>query len=640
MRSVVAIVGEGVLADLVCERLQHVCDIVRPSVNDLIPREISCALVLQDVWDPSFQQRAAKALQEVDVPWLRAFATFGEGIVGPFVFPDVPGCFQCADMRRLMAGRDRKEMWGIRKSEKVYDPGASRTALLQLAHLVEEEARRFLQEQPLRCTSHMYVLQLKSMQISRRFILADPLCSFCGALPEDTAEHAAITLRPSLKVEGSYRSRSIHELGPMLLREYLDTKTGLLNEKIYDLVPPFADASVNLPLIMGDEGTAGRTHSYENSVVTAILEGLERYCGLAPRGKRTMLRDCFENIKADALHPLVVGVHAEEDYARANFPFQPFDPSRKINWVWGYSLLENRPILIPERFAYYSLGCNSGHVYETSNGCAIGGSLEEAILYGIFEVVERDAFLMTWYATLALPRLDPYSVGDEELHMMLARIKATAGYEIFLFDATMENRIPSIMAIAKNQKETGLNLICAAGAHLDPVRAVKSALHELAGMMLTLDEKFEAEKDTYMRMLEDSSLVTRMDHHSMLYGLPEAEGRLQFLLEEKRETRTFAQAFGEQTYHTDLTEDLRCVLDTFKRLQLDVIVVDQTAPELQRNGLYCVKVIIPGMLPMTFGNHLKRITGLERVLRVPVQLGYVKEPLTFTQLNQDPHPFP
>ncbi len=73
-----------------------------------------------------------------------------------------------------------------------------------------------------------------------------------------------------------------------------------------------------------------------------------------------------------------------------------------MDWVWGYSFLKERPILIPELLAYYSLGYEEGFVYETSNGCALGGSLEEAIFYGIMEIVERDSFLMTWYAELAL----------------------------------------------------------------------------------------------------------------------------------------------------------------------------------------------------------------------------------------------
>ncbi len=150
------------------------------------------------------------------------------------------------------------------------------------------------------------------------------------------------------------------------------------------------------------------------------------------------------------------------------------------------------------------------------------------------EVVERDSFLMTWYAKLNLPRLDPLSADDEELELMIERMRAVAGYDLYLYNSTMEHGIPSIMAIAKNRKEKGLNLICAAGSHLDPVRAVKGAVHELAGMMLNLDEKLEANKEEYEKMLHDSSLVRQMEDHGMLYGLPQAEERLSFLLNNDR----------------------------------------------------------------------------------------------------------
>ena len=126
----------------------------------------------------------------------------------------------------------------------------------------------------------------------------------------------------------------------------------------------------------------------------------------------------------------------------------------------------------------------------------------------------------------------------------------------------------------------------------------------------------------------------------MLYGLPEAEERLRFLLDDHRPLRTFAEEFKWQTKSADLADDLRDILQKFRRLNLEVIVVDQTTPVIKRNGLYCVKVLIPGMLPMTFGHHLTRVTGLERVLRVPMELGYTKQPLTLEQLNPHPHPFP
>lgn len=186
----------------------------------------------------------------------------------------------------------------------------------------------------------------------------------------------------------------------------------------------------------------------------------------------------------------------------------------------------------------------------------------------------------------------------------------------------------------------GVNLICAAGAHPDPVRAAKSAVHELSGMTLTLDGKFEENREQYRQMLHDPSLVTGMEDHSMLYSLPEAEDRLQFLLEENRPLRAFQEEFDRVPTHSDLTDDLKDGLQAFHRLNLDVIVVDQTTPELQRNELYCVKVLIPGMLPMTFGQHLTRVIGLDRVLKVPALLGYVKQPLLLNQLNPHPHPFP
>jgi ribosomal protein S12 methylthiotransferase accessory factor len=141
-------------------------------------------------------------------------------------------------------------------------------------------------------------------------------------------------------------------------------------------------------------------------------------------------------------------------------------------------------------------------------------------------------------------------------------------------------------------------------------------------------------------MMHDPYLVKTMDDHAMLYGLKQAEERFHFLFHPHRSLRSFAEEFSFPPHHADLTDDLKEMLQVFRRLQLDVIVVDQTTPELARNGLYCVKVLIPGMLPITFGYHLTRLMGLDRVLKVPKQLGYVQEPLTMEQLNPHPHPFP
>jgi ribosomal protein S12 methylthiotransferase accessory factor len=647
VNAVVVVVGEGALADLVCGELSSVYVVARRTNFDAgIPETTDMALVLQDAWNPTVHQKAEEVLRTTGIPWLRGFVSFGEGVVGPLVRQETPGCSQCADLRRLMAGRDRKEMWEIRQKLQAHggkqsDVAASRTGLLQMAHLIGAEVRRVLKGDQAHSEGRVSLINLNTLNSSWHIFLPDPLCNVCGRLPDDSPTAARISLKPSPKIgTDSFRCRSMDDLRKVLVKDYLDHRTGFLNDKMYDLVPPFADVSVNLPMLMGDEGAAGRTNSYAVSELTAILEGLERYCGVQPRGKRTVIHDSYRNLKDEALNPIKLGVHSKEQYSQPGFPFKPFNPNRSINWVWGHSFLQERPILVPELIAYYSVGCGEGFVYETSNGCALGGSLEEAIFYGILEVVERDSFLMTWYAQLTLPRLDPYSAKDQELQLMIDRVQAVAGYDIYLFNSTMEHGIPSVWAIAKNRKQKGLNIICAAGAHLDPIRAVKSAVHELAGMMLTLDEKLEANQEEYLRMLQDSSLVKKMDDHGMLFGLPEAQERLQFLLDDNRPLRTFDEEYKLKARNTDLTDDLQEILQVFLRMNLDVIVVDQTTPETLRNGLYCVKVLIPGMLPMTFGHHLTRIIGLERVLRVPMELGYAEQPLKLEQLNPHPHPFP
>jgi len=635
------------LADLAGRELAGVCELVRlPGLGAGMPKETSLALVLHDAWHPSVHREAEAVMQAAGIPWLRGFVAFGEGRIGPLVRPGTPGCSVCADTRILMAGRDRKETWKLQQLlEKsggiARDVWAARTGLDQMAQLIAAEARNVLQGIRSRLEERMFVIDMKSLAVSGHFFLPDPECPVCGNMPADTEEAARIALQPSPKIgPNSYRSRSLTDLRKVLTADYLDYKTGFLNNKRIDLLSPYADASVTLPMFGQDEATAGRTHSYADSELAAILEGLERYCGMAPRGKRTAIRDSYRNLADQALNPVTVGLYAKEQYEQPGFPFTPFDPDQPIDWVWGYSFLQERPIRVPQLLAYYSSGCGQGFVYEGSNGCALGGSLEEAVFYGIMEVVERDAFLLTWYAQLPLPRLDPYSAGDRELELMIGRLQAVAGFELFLYNATMENGIPSIWAIAKNKKPKGIHIICAAAAHPDPVRAAKGALHELSGMMLTLDEKIEANRTEYEKMLIDPMLVRTMDDHSMVYGLPQAEERLHFLLGGDRPQRTFEEEFKRAPAHADLTDDLKDVLRTFRELGLDVIVVDQTTPELKRNGLHCVKVLIPGMLPMTFGHHLIRLEGLERVLNVPAKLGYVKRPLQIEQLNPHPHPFP
>ncbi|UQZ85130.1 YcaO-like family protein [Paenibacillus konkukensis] len=646
MSALVVIVGEGQLADLVAGDLARSFRVVRRQSISGGMAGADLALTLHDGWQPGIHLRAEEELPPAGIPWLRACVLFGEGLVGPLVKPGAPGCSQCADARLHMAGQDRPSMWRLRR--KLAEEGGTerdawdaRGGMLQLALLTAAQSRKALERPDEADSGLMHIVNMHTLAISRHRVLPDAHCPVCSRIRDDTEAAARITLQPNPKERpDSYRIRSMEELRDALAADYLDSRTGLLNAAVTDLVSPFADASVNLPLMNEDVGAAGRTHSYEASRLTAMLEGLERYSSIRPRGKRTSVYGSYQELREQALDPVKTGVHSAEQYALPGYPFRPFDPEAPLRWVWGYSFLQERPILVPESLAYYGSGGGQSFVFESSNGCALGGSLEEAVLHGILEVAERDAFLMTWYARLPLPRLDLSTAGDAELNLMLARLEAVADFDVRFYNATMEYGIPSVWGIAVNRKRQGLRLLCGAGAHPDPVRAVKGAVHELAAMALNLGPKLAGDLERYEAMLRDSSLVARMEDHSLLYGLPEAQERLGFLLDDSRPARSFAAEFPAKKIYADLTDELRALLRSLGRRQLDVIAVDVTAPEIARNGLFCVKVLIPGLIPMTFGHSFTRLTGLERLLTVPAELGYADRPLTPDQLNEFPHPFP
>jgi len=632
MNEVVAIIGNGKLAQAVDDLLSGSAAVARLNrIDDGIPESARLALALSDEWRPRDYELFEQEMRSIGLPWLRGCLIHDEGVVGPLVLPGKPGCSQCAELRSNTAGRDRGQNLEIQMSLLLHgsvSPSSSDSwlGIEQTSCLIAAEAWRLLHRKPANTDQAVYFVNLRTLESSLHPFVPDSTCPYCGDRPLDSAENAKIILKPSPKLnEESYRTRSLDGLADKLMKEYVNERTGLFNRISIDIRSSFSNAIVNLPVLGGDEPTAGRSHSYAQSVLTAMLEGLERYCGTYPRGKKTTVHDSYRRLSDRALHPGVTGLYSPEQYAHEDFPMRPFEPDRPMNWVWGYSIMQERPILVPEQLAYYSSGTGDAFVFEGSNGCALGSSLEEAILYGVMEVVERDAFLMAWYGRLAIPRLDPYSSGDAELRLMIDRLQAVPGYDVQLFNATTENRIPSIWAIAKNRTTKGAHLFCAGGAHLDPVRAAKSAILETAGNIVYANEELARNKETYRAMLTDPDLVMRMEDHVLLYGIPEAEERLSFLLDRNDPPRTFAEEFEAKPFNTDLTDDLKDVLNRFRELRLDVIVINQTAPEISRNGLYCVKVLIPGMLPMSFGHRMVRLSGLKRAPK---------------ELNPYPHPFP
>src|SRR5262249_7742121 len=130
--------------------------------------------------------------------------------------------------------------------------------------------------------------------------------------------------------------------------------------------------------------------------------------------------------------------------------YQRFTEETVCNWVWGYSLTDERPLLVPETCAYFYTIKRPDPAFfaENTNGCALGSCLEEAILSGILEVAERDALLLTWHARIPAGRIDLDAADDRDVAITACAITQATGYRVQLFDITTELGIPCVWAMA------------------------------------------------------------------------------------------------------------------------------------------------------------------------------------------------
>ncbi|WP_433497728.1 TOMM precursor leader peptide-binding protein [Sphaerimonospora sp. CA-214678] len=495
----------------------------------------------------------------------------------------------------------------------------------------------------------VYELSLDSLQAQRYALLADPSCRVCGPAPADGSAAPVIEFVSRVKKSpGRYRIRSVEELD-LPMAALANPVCGALGSMARpDLsCPTTAPVNGNMTLRISaalfDVSWGGHADSYEASSRLGVLEGLERYAGGQRRGNVEPVFGSYAQLRDNALDPRECGMYREEVY-RNEPGLREFDEERAIPWVWGYSLRDERPILVPERIAYY-MGKHGGEdsfVYECSNGCASGSCLEEAVLFGLLELLERDAFLLAWYGKACLPEIDLDSCVDSETRFMIDRLRLW-GYDTRLFDNRVDSPIPVVSGVAV-RRDGGLGRLCfAAGSSLDPEAAVRAALCEIASYVPALPKRVADRLPELRTMAKDFSKVGDINDHATLFGLPEMARHADFLLLDrpKIEMADLYREWEQERPRThDFMDDLRYCRDLITEAGHDLIIVDQTCPEQRTLGLRTVSVIVPGLIPIDFGWSKQRVLTLPRMRTAFRRAGWIGRDLLDSDLHYVPHPFP
>jgi ribosomal protein S12 methylthiotransferase accessory factor len=380
-------------------------------------------------------------------------------------------------------------------------------------------------------------------------------------------------------------------------------------------------------------GTGGTALTKELALAKAIGESVERYCGEFCNPDSITVAP-FRDIRTSAIDPARFVLFHPCQYG-PRFPFQPVSQNALLSWTLARSLTYDRDVLVPASMVYVSSsGADGEPLIDIApvSGYACGNSYEEAVLSGICEVVERDAFMIFWYNCLPLPSFDLQAAAESPVLRSILQRYRPAPALIFCADMTTEIGIPAVVALMVSHSPRWPAAVVATAAQLDPDQAIAKALLELAANQLYVRSLYE--QPAYRRQPASPAEVIQPEDHGLFYCSP---ARLPFLDAITNPRSVVRPAWRRSLASESVKQDVETCVRLLAAAGLEVLVADLTTPDVAGLGFNVVKVLIPGMHPIDFGywRHL----GGRRLYETPARLGY-RAASGPNELNLFPHPFP
>ena len=372
--------------------------------------------------------------------------------------------------------------------------------------------------------------------------------------------------------------------------------------------------------------SAGKGSTREQSEVSALCEAIERYSG-AYHGDEIRVHKSFKELSTneEAIHPNDVQLFSDAQLDNAqsinakghlyNMVPPRLDQNVTIDWTPIWSLTESRQKYLPTSMLYSMPAEQRGEfeMFADSNGCAAGNTLEEAILQGFYELVERDAFAIWWYNELQVPEID-LTTFDDEFLAEATNYYAQYEREVWLLDVTSDLRVPTFVAISRRSNAATEDIIYGAGAHADPRIAALRAICELNQCLTWLPRPGSRDGRP---MIDDPLALwwwktARLDECRWLSPL-------------KGQARTAADF--QVIESDDSRDDVEHCRTLVEEKGMEILVLDQTRPDIE---MPVVRVIVPGM------RHFWARFAPGRLYDVPVTMGYQQQPFSEGELNPAP----
>src|SRR5579883_997343 len=592
---------------------------------------------LQDDLD-TFNQKALESKR----PWVLVKPVGTIVWIGPIFYPRKTGCWECL-AQRLRANRPVEAFIQRHRVNSISTlsptsvcvlPSTLQTALGMAA---TEIAKWIIQGENKQLEGTLITLDTISLQTRNHVLVKRPQCLRCGDIGLNRKPLPIIlgNRKKTFTTDGGHRCVSPEET----LKKYqyhISPITGVVREleKVsrevnglthtyaarHHCAPMFDDLNSLRQNIGGRSAGKGKTD--QQARASGFCEAIERYSGVF-QGDEIRQKGSYQEMGEQAIHPNACMNFSLEQYKNrqewnvsCTNLFQrvpePFDEEREIEWTPVWSLTHQEFKYLPTAYCYYGYPkLPKPDCWADSNGCAAGNTLEEAILQGFMELVERDCIALWWYNRVKRPRVDLDSF-DEPYFKTLKNYYQTLNRDLWVLDITSDLHIPSFAAISRRIDQEVEDIIFGFGTHFDSKIAILRALTE-ANQSLPAVVSAGADGSTQYPTSADQLAID-------WWKTAKLENQSYLVPDESAVSKVCADY--PQLWSDNLLEDVMRCKQIAEKNGMEMLVLDQTRPDI---GLKVVRVIVPGM------RHFWKRLGTGRLYDVPVQLGWLQQSLTENQ---------
>ena len=252
-----------------------------------------------------------------------------------------------------------------------------------------------------------------------------------------------------------------------ILKSAIRIDNGRLDIPVY-----FSTCGKDAAAVTGTKKQMGKGGTPQQAEASALMELAERFSFFSfARNTENFFTDIYPNVKDRAISFELIAQSVHDDSEDLPVARKIFE-SLPLKWTWGYNLTREEAVLIPFDWFY---------AINEFNGPSAGNCVEEALIQGICEVVERHTSSVVSQNKLKVAAIRPESVTDPLVKEMFQKYKK-AGVNLYLSDFSLDTGIPTVGAMAYDPATFPAlsEIVWTAGTTPDPQKALSRALTEVA----------------------------------------------------------------------------------------------------------------------------------------------------------------